>query len=73
MIFIEEREKSERFYSVDYNKEKLKEILERLKDYSYVTIGHCQRAGDITRWPVTKNNIKKRVISSFNSKERGTI
>ena len=74
MKFIEKRETSERFYSVDYNKEKLKEILEKLKDYSYVTIDHCQVAGDITRWPVTDGIIKKRVIAFFNAtkKNKGT-
>ena len=70
MNFIEKRETSERFYSVDYNKEKLKDILEKLKDYSYVTIGHCQVAGDITKWPATERSIKKRVISFFNSAKR---
>lgn len=70
MKFIEKRETSERFYSVDYNKEKLKDILEKLKDYSYVTIGHCQVAGDITKWPATERSIKKRVISSFDSTKR---
>ena len=73
MKFIEKRETSERFYSVDYNKEKLKDILEKLKDYSYVTIDHCHVAGYITRWPATDKIIKKRVISSFNSRKRTLI
>jgi hypothetical protein len=70
MKFIEKSETNERFYSVDYDKQKLKEILEKLKDYSYVTIGHCQVAGDITKWSATERSIKKRVISFFNSTKR---
>ena len=70
MKFIEKSETNERFYSVDYDKQKLKEILEKLKDYSYVTIGHCQVAGDITKWPATERSIKKRVISFFDSTKR---
>ena len=66
MKFIEKSETSERFYSVDYDKEKLLEILEKLKKYSYVTISHVQMWGDITiKWPATERNIKKRVISFF--------
>lgn len=67
MKFIEKSETSERFYSVDYDKAKLLEILEKLKKYSYVTISHVQMwHRDITKkWPVTEKNIKKRVISFF--------
>lgn len=65
MNFIEKSETDERFYSVDYDKEKLKEILEKLKEYNYVLIGHGEMAGDITKWPATKKNIKRRVTSFF--------
>ena len=34
MKFIEENETNEKFYSVEYDKEKLIEILEKLKEYS---------------------------------------
>ncbi len=66
MNFIEKSETNEKFYSVDYNKEKLKEILEKLKEYGYVKIGSEIVGGDIiTRWPVTKKNIEKRVTRFF--------
>ena len=72
MKFIEKCETSEKFYSVDYSKQKLEEILEKLKDYSYTTIGHCQLVGDITKWPATDKNIKKRTASFFNTTKKST-
>lgn len=65
MQFIEKNDINEKFYSVNYDKEKLIEILEKLKRYSYVATRHVQLAGDITRWPATEKNIKKRVIYFF--------
>lgn len=65
MKFIEKCENSEKYYSVSYDKEILREILEKLKNYSYITTSHCQIAGHITRWPATKKVIEKRVIDSF--------
>ncbi len=66
MKFVEKNETNEKFYSVDYNKEKLKEILEKLKEYDYVKIDSVIVGGDmITRWPATKKNIEKRVIHLF--------
>lgn len=67
MNYIEKNDSCEKFYSVDYDKEKLKEILEKLKNYGYTTICEGYTAGDVTRWPATERNIKKRVTSSFNS------
>ena len=67
MDFVEKNDSCEKFYSVDYDKEKLKKILEKLKNYDYTTICEGYMAGDVTKWPATKKNIKKRVTSSFNS------
>ena len=47
-------------YNVTYDKERLKEILEKLKKYSYVTVGKVQISGELTKWPATKKNIEKR-------------
>ncbi len=66
MEYIQKDENGERFYSVDYDENKLKEILEKLKKYEYVKIAQGEIAGDITKWPATEKNIKKRVISFFN-------
>ncbi len=69
MTFID---KNENYYKVDYDKEKLKEILEKLKDYSYATTGHGKISGDsFTCFLATNNNIKKRVISYFSKTEKG--
>ena len=65
MEYIQKDENGERFYSVDYDKNKLKEILEKLKKYEYVKIAKGEIAGDITKWPATEKIIKKRVVSSF--------
>lgn len=73
MRFIETNEKNEKYYSVDCNKELLKDILEKLKNYGYVIINHCQMAGEITsKWPATESNIKKRVISFFNTTKKSS-
>lgn len=68
MIYEEKKDKVVRFYNVTYDKERLKEILEKLKKYSYITIAEENIAGSITRWPVTKKNIQKRVSSIFYSR-----
>ena len=66
MEFIEKRENTERFYSVDYDKEKLKEILEKTKEYGYVAKGTGVVGGSIiTKWPATEKNIRKRTIDFF--------
>jgi hypothetical protein len=66
MKFVEKNESNEKFYSVDYDKEKLREILEELKGYSYVKTGSEIVGGEIiTRWPATKKNIEKRVTHLF--------
>jgi len=73
MNFIEKNETNERFYSVNCDKEKLKDILKKLKDYSYITVSHCQIGGQtITKWPATEKNIKKRVIAFFNATKKNT-
>ena len=66
MDFIEKNESCEKFYSVDYDKEKLNEILEKLKNYNYMAIGKGAMGG-VTQWPATEKIIKKRVISFFNT------
>lgn len=68
MKFVEKKENRENFYLVDYNKDELKRILEELEDYGYIRLGKMQVAGEITRWPATKNNIRKRTIESFYSR-----
>ena len=68
MIFEEKKDNAVRFYDVTYNKEKLKEVLERLEKYGYISIAEENIAGGITRWPATKKNIQKRVASIFYSR-----
>ena len=65
MNFIQKSENGEEFYSVDYDREMLKEILKKLEKYEYVKIAQGEIAGDITKWPATEKIIKKRVVSSF--------
>lgn len=72
MFYEEKKDKKVCFYNVTYNKEKLKEILEKLEKYSYISIGHGQMGGNITRRPATKKNIQKRVSSIFYSKYKKT-
>ncbi len=68
MRFIERNENNERFYSVNYDKEKLKGILEKLKGYEYVARDIGLVGGSIiTRKPVTERNIRKRTIDFFYS------
>lgn len=67
MNYIEKSEFNEKYYSVDCDKEKLKKVLEKLKNYGYTAICEGYMAGNVTKWPATKKNIKKRVTSSFNS------
>ena len=67
MIYEEKKDKIVYFYSVTYNKDKLKEILEKLENYSYVSVAQEQIGGNITKWPATKKNIQKRVSSIFYS------
>ena len=55
----EKKDKRVYFYSVTYNKDKLKEILEKLKNYSYISISQEQIGGNITKWPATKKKIQK--------------
>ncbi len=66
MEFIQKNETNEKFYSVDYDKEKLKGILEKLKEYGYVAKGTSIVGGNIiTKWPATEKNIRKRTIAFF--------
>ncbi len=65
MNFIQKSENGEEFYSVDYDREMLKEILKKLKKYEYVKISQAQIAGDITNWPATEKIIKKELLLSF--------
>lgn len=68
MIFEEKKDNAIRFYDVTYDKLKLKEILEKLEKYSYISVAEENIAGGITRWPATKKNIQKRVSSIFYSR-----
>lgn len=68
MIYEEMKDNAVYFYNVTYDKEKLKEILEKLEKYSYISIGQGQMGGNVTRWPTTKKNIQKRVCSIFYSR-----
>lgn len=52
-------------YNVTYNKEKLKEILEKLKKYRYITVDKGEMSGEVTKWPATKKTIEKRVVDLF--------
>lgn len=71
MEYIEKNETNEKFYSVNCDKEKLKDILKKLEDYSYIAVSHCQMCGQtITKWPATEKNIKKRVIAFFNATKK---
>lgn len=72
MIYEEKKDKGVNYYNVTYDKEKLKNILERLKKYSYTSISKGQMAGNITRWPATKKNIQKRVTDNFYSRKRNS-
>ena len=68
MVYEEKKDKVIYFYNVTYDEEKLKRILEKLEKYSYVSISRGQMGGSVTRWPVTKKNIQKRVSSLFHIK-----
>ena len=61
MDFVEKNDSCEKFYFVDCDKEKLKEILEKLKNYDYTTICEGYMASDVTKWPATKKNIGKSI------------
>ena len=65
MIYEEKKDNAVRFYDVTYDKEKLKEVLEKLEKYSYISVAEENMAGAVTRWPATKKNIQKRVSSNF--------
>lgn len=51
------------FYNVEVDKEELAKILEQLKCFSYDCFGQGQTAGEVTRFPATKDNIYKRIIA----------
>lgn len=61
MLYKVKNGELEEFYEVEYDEEKLKIIIEKLKDYDYETIGNCGWAGSITRWPANKKTILRRV------------
>lgn len=67
MLYEEKRDNIVYFYNVTYDKEKLKEILKKLEKYSYTVRIEGKIAGNITKWPVTKNILEKRVIEFFNA------
>lgn len=57
-------------YNVIYDKEKLEEILEKLKKYKYITVGKAQMSGEVTKWAATKKNIENRIVRHMNSKDK---
>lgn len=65
MIYEVKKDNAVHFYNVTYNKEKLEEILERLKKYSYISTAEQNMAGNVTRWPATKKIYKKEFHLSF--------
>ena len=67
MKYIEKNEDYENIYSVEYDEEKLRQILEKLKEYRYTAVECGEMAGNITRWPNNKKIIKRRVSSFFYS------
>ena len=73
MVYEEKKDEVTYFYNVTYDEEKLKRILEKLEKYSYVSIRRGQMGGSITRWPVTKKNIQKRVSSLFHTKYNSNV
>lgn len=68
MIYEDKKDKIVYIYDVTYDKEKLKEILEKLEKYGYILIGKGKMGGSITRWPATNKNIQKRVSAIFYSR-----
>ena len=68
MVYEIKKDNKIYFYEIIYNKEKLEEILEKLKKYSYISIAEENIAGGITRWPATKRNLEKRASSIFYSR-----
>jgi len=52
-------------YNVTYDPETLQEILEKLKEYRYISYGGGKIIGSVTKWPATKKNIQKRVAYNF--------
>lgn len=69
MFYEVKKDKIVQIYNVTYNKERLKDILDELEKYSYISVGIGKMGGNVTRWPVTKKNIQKRVSSIFYSRE----
>ena len=65
IVYEHQENDTEYTYNVTYDKEKLKEILEKLKEYSYTTVGKVKSVGDVTKWPATKKNIQKRIAYLF--------
>ena len=57
-------------YNVTYDKKRLKEILEKLKKYIYVSVGKAQISGEVTKWPATKKNLENRIVRHMNSKDK---
>ncbi len=71
MIYVEKTDNIEKYYSVDYDEEKLKDISEKLKEYSYVLLNHSQMTGwVVTKFPATEKYVKRRVISVFNESNK---
>ena len=68
MVYEDNKDNVTYFYNVTYDKEKLNEILEKLEKYSYVTSRKGRMSGGvITKWPITRRNILKKVYSYVSS------
>ena len=75
MNYTEITDTYEKYYTVDLDKERLREILEELKKYNFVAHDEGLVGGDIiTRWPTTKKNIKERIEKySFTKEQEGNV
>ena len=60
MLYKVKNGELEEWYEVEYDKDKLKVIIEKLKEYDYEATSCCGWAGSITRWPVTQKILLKR-------------
>lgn len=65
MIYKAKDDNKEYFFTVKYDEEQLRKILEELKSYKHVIKGHAQISGHVTKFPATYSLVKKRTIAFF--------
>lgn len=65
MVYRMKDDSREYFYTVKYDEEELKKILEELKNYKRVVKSHAQIGGSVTKFPATYRLVKKRTIAFF--------